>query len=75
MKEYLLTNEAFLQKIRKIQGKNADYLVECSPTSTLKSVIKALHREKAHRVFIVDSKRRAVGVITQAEAIIAVFSK
>jgi len=72
MRLFLPVSE-FLASVRKEQGRPLNYQVKCFDDTPLKEVVKKLVHEHVHRIFVIDHRQQAVGVISIFDIIKGVF--
>lgn len=66
----------FLPKLREEYGPKdrPDKVVSLSPGDTLESAIRALSENHIHRIYIVDEKRKPIGVMSLKDILLSVIT-
>jgi CBS domain containing-hemolysin-like protein len=54
----------FLSQVRREQGRSVDFAVSVTESATMSQVLKLVSEQRVHRVFVVDDKKKPIGVIS-----------
>jgi CBS domain-containing protein len=63
----LLPIHEFLHITREEQGKPSNWLITCSPHTTLKEAARLLTSNRIHRLFVVDNRKKPLAVISASD--------
>ena len=64
----------YIYEVRKEHNQRGDYVVVCDPKAALKDVIRRLAHSHVHRIFVVDTEKRPLGVISLTDIISYCFA-
>jgi len=70
----LRSTKDYLKMIRKAEGKPDDFIVACSPETTLMKAGEMMAREKVHRIYMIDPNKKPIAVISFTDIVKEIFT-
>jgi len=63
----------YVKQIRESEGRPMEFLVCCSPETTLRQAVDLMAKERVHRIYTIDSNRRPIAVISFTDILREVY--
>jgi len=70
----LRSTRDYLSMIRKSEGRPNDFIVACSPETTLSKAVEMMAREKVHRIYMIDPDKKPMAVISFTDIVKEIFT-